>query len=427
MKLQIRKADGRTEIAVEGADGNGPVRVSDQELGQLIELLRLGAQRDRVQHHYRGGTMITIRASSVPRISVCAASAQPPSQRVNWSSEYSRLGTATHRAFESHVQRQSFDLDDIAKDERVEVADLRRSFGFLLSAWSTASQWFPEPQIEKQLEWTDQKRGITLTGKPDVVSVRGKDLRVGDWKSGFIDRDAGPQLKAYCFLAAKQHGCSETHGIQINTRLRGGEGWQWSIQDLEEWWDGFAGQILSGADKFSAGTHCQFCQRWAECPAGRKYLRQASEALIEVSGRDLIENYGEGMEDSRLVELAEQRKMVADACDLIQAMLKREVCSRGGQIVHADGKRSLVITETTNRPILFDKGEAILRDRLGDRLAECLSVKKGAVEEIVKADAPRGGKGHAVDDLMERLDEAGALGAEPVQKLEIKRPRKGKA
>ncbi len=370
---------------------------------------------------------ITIRASSVPRISLCPASAQPPAAPVNWNSEYSRLGTATHEPFELYIQGQPFDLDEIAEKHNVDDADLRRSFGFLLSAWGTARQWFPDPIVEKQLRWTDEKRGITLTGKPDIVSVRGEDLRVGDWKSGFLDRDCGPQLKAYCLLAAKTHGCTQTHGIQINTRLRGGEGWQWSLQDLEQWWDELAGQVIDGAARFSPGTHCTFCQRWAECPAGRKYLRQAAESLVEIAAEDLVSEAGEGMPNDLLVTVAEQRKMVFDACELLQAMLKREVGARGGAVQHSDGKRALVLTEIIQRPINFEHGEQILRDELGDRMAECVDVKKTRVEEIVKDAAPARGKMRAVKDLMERLDAAGALGANPVEKLELKRAKKEKS
>ncbi len=360
--------------------------------------------------------MTAVRSSALPRITLCPAAAQPPAEPINWTNPYSRLGTAAHKAFEAVSNNIVIDIEEIADEHGVDANDLRRSFGFVMKAWHHVKEWFPDPIIERSLVLVGD---VTLSGTPDFVSLVSPDeLRVGDYKTGFLDHDCEAQLRGYCLLAMKHYNRKQAHAMVLRTRLRSGEGWRWTLDELESWWSDLSARIKADVPP-TPGLHCSNCPRWGECPAGRRYLRQAAESLIATA--EAGDHLGPSLSPSAMVELAAERKMVEDACRVVQTMLKLEVASRGGRVVHRDGQRSLELTEVVMREIDFHRGEPILRQELGVEFPECVKVLKTEMEMIVKGNAPRGQKGHAIQGLMERLDAAGAVHCVPVLKLEQKR------
>lgn len=365
--------------------------------------------------------MIALRASSAPRADLCPVSATPASERINWTNQYAQGGTAAHAAFTNFIRTGSASLDEVADENHIEVEDLKRSFNFLMGAWHKVQDWFPSPMVERSMTMTDHKHGITLTGTTDLASLIGDDeIRIADWKTGFLDHDCEAQVRCYCLMGMLEFDRKTSRGMVLNTRLRGGEGWQWSLEELEAWWDKLAERIVSERTP-SPGLHCKFCQRWGECPAGRDYVRVSAGAIVELSDR-----YKTGdslpMTNDDLIHVAGMRQMVESACDTVQGFLRKEVASRGGEVLSSDNATKLAISTSLKKEIEFARGRQVIADAIGvQEMHQCAKFVKGDVETAVKEKAGRGQKGKAVAELMEQLDQVGAVSAVPVERLTLTR------
>jgi hypothetical protein len=361
-------------------------------------------------------TNLSIRCSALPRIANCQASAIPPTVEIGWKNEMADLGTVGHFSIAGFITGKPVLLAELAAQYGVDVDDAKRVFSGLAAAWDKVKDWFPDPQVEVPMSWTDDFHGITLTGTTDLLSLSDGIAKPLDWKSGFTDRDAEYQVKGYALLACMTFGNEAAEGYQINSRLGNAYKWEWSRSELLQWWDVLADAIRKQADKPVAGTHCQFCPRWAECLAGRSYLRQAAQAIMELEAAN-------GLPADQLIAISEQRKMVEAACKTVQELLRVEVNSRGGKVEHTDGRRYLEMVNTVRREIDFDKGMPVVMDALGERWKEAGEFSKTTAEKIISEGAPRGHKGRAIEAFHSALDEAGALGAFPQSKLELRRKK----
>ena len=239
------------------------------------------------------------------------------------------------------------------------------------------------------------------------------ELRILDHKTGFVDHDAMAQLMGYGWLALQKNPKAKTVWACI-MRIRDGEriSFRWTRDELAAWWTWLVGHL--GRDEYSPGVHCKHCPRWHECPAGAAYVRQIGEMIVADAGSASMP-----LTPARAIDVLDRAKFLVRVCEQIIAGIKTSVASEGGVWSDADGN-TLAIDVQEQREILYAQGAAILDEALGGRLPEVVKVGKGKVEEIVKESAPRGMKASAVQGLMDRLEEAGAIAIKTVERLKCK-------
>ena len=115
------------------------------------------------------------------------------------------------------------------------------------------------------------------------------------------------------------------------------------------------------------------------------------------------------------------RKAPQDVLDTVAEMERAVVGAAGGRLPTGDGW-ALELRQQEQRQIDYEAAAAILVDRLGlEKVASLLKIGKGDVEDAVRATAPRGMKGRAVKELLDRLNDAGAITTKTVERLECRR------
>jgi hypothetical protein len=194
--------------------------------------------------------------------------------------------------------------------------------------------------------------------------------------------------------------------------MRRAETLVWSREELFGWW-GWLKRHLAAADAFRHGIHCGRCPRAMECPAHLRQTWAMARAFSDVE-EPLVGGIDE-MTPANLLDAYRFAALVAKRCEEFREATKALVTARGGRV----GRLSLAEKETRN----IDTGRAweTLRAVAPDdqALADMLKVRKGEMESMVRATAPRRGGAAAVRDLYDRLEAAGAIERSTSYQLEV--------
>ena len=352
---------------------------------------------------------LKVRASSIPLAAKCAASLTPPALRIEGDREAADLGTATHAVLTDRISGIGLtaDLGTIAEIYEVDHAELSKLVAWGWQAWQQFAPYFPEPQVEREFShgW--------LTGHVDVFARDAGQVRIADFKTGRLDPDAEAQVKAYAWLALQEYPeCSSAYTAIIRVRDHLAYGKVYGREELEEWSDHLEQRLEEEQEVYRPGDHCRHCPRAHECPALREVLGAAACSLLAV-----VDMEGVGQQEK--AALYQEAKLLQKTVDQVLSLLKTDVATHGA--IPLDNGRELAIVPQEQRKIDFSCGEEILRECLGERLGEALTVGKGKAEEIVRSNAGRGQKGKAVVEMMDRLSAAGAVTVHMVERLEVRR------
>jgi hypothetical protein len=357
-------------------------------------------------------TPLKIRCSSLPRLAACAAAIEPPGITIEGDRGPSDLGTAFHAAMVTLVIRGTWpDVEALAHEHRVDEGELAGLVGMARKAWEAKlSEMFPEPETELELSADDVEAGITLTGHADLVSRAGPEIRILDYKSGWLDQDATEQLKGYALLALlKSPDCATARVSKWQIRHGTLSTQVYTRDELELWWKGFSAHIRE-TGIYRPGSHCGYCPRAMECGARRTVLSMAVDTFRDVSAADVIPDQS----PESLARIVAQARSIAKLAEAAIEAVRAEVKLRGGEY------GPLRLIEQERREIDASRSFDVLREVIGEEaLLEVTRVSKTAVEKIVKDTAPRGQKGKRVELLMAKLEEIGALKLTTIEKLEI--------
>ena len=332
--------------------------------------------------------------------------------RITGGGEAANLGTALHAVQAGAIKGEPVDLLDVAAEYDVDHDELQRLAIWAWRAWQGLAEWFPDPQTEVSISGTDEEYGIELTGHADVLSVdhERRRLAICDWKSGWLDHDYTAQLRGYALLALL-HYPDIMHVYLVSCRIRDQtySGEMLTRKQIEDWWDQFAGRLNEGG--YNPGRHCGHCPVRLGCPAREKHLAESVEWM--------------GITDGDLGELLDRAKALEFAAGAVKDQIRAEVIAAGGRWKCGDG-RELVITEQPRRSIDFAAGWPVIQAALPDAdLAGAVTISKSKVEAAAKEAAGRGRKGKAVQELLDRLDVAGAMRTTFIQRLEVRRTNDG--
>lgn len=367
--------------------------------------------------------MLSIRCSSLPLISLCPASAvDDGGPRLAGGGDAADLGTALHACLAEQIRGNHPEMMEIATRYAVDLRELTQLYIWWLHIWRSRIQpWFPDPQVEVALQGGDLARGLHLSGHVDLLSVVGDQIRLCDWKSGRLDMDHVDQLRGYGWLALQAYPQAQgVYACVVRLRDRVLDGHDWTRADLDGWYQDLVAQLVAGG--YAPGGHCRFCPRGLSCPAKTALMRQASDALsLDGPGIGVDVPTESTPRGTFLADLLDRIRVVASACERAREVIKADVAAHGGVLPTQDG-RELRIVQQTQRRIGFAAGWPILNTVIpAEEHDQCFSVSKGAVEQVVRAGVGRGQKSAAVQELMHRLEEAGAVEEVVIERLEIKR------
>ncbi len=366
--------------------------------------------------------MQRLRCSFAPQVAACSASAVRPALNiVSASGEPARLGNAVHEAQSLYATKGVHaDAVELAQKHRCDADEL----GYLLWAgrkgWDAIAPFFGDVHCEEEFSWVDEDAGIVLAGHPDVFAVAPfSRLVVADWKSGFLWSDCEPQLKAYSWLLCQIHGTESVTAFHVNIRRDEIERFEWSYDELAEWWAAMAKRIVNGSERYSPGYEaCRYCPRFSECPAGRELTTQTLAMVSEGEIDAQIES------PDMVIDAFQRAKFIVKICEqVIDAARLR--ASRDGAIVASDG-RELVIERQKREKIDAKLAWPELLKSIGEvQVIEACTLGKTKAMDAVRAATPKGKtKKAAVEEVMGRLRDAGAVSEAFIEKLELRKATK---
>ena len=334
-----------------------------------------------------------------------------PTIRVEGDDSAARLGTATHKIDAAIVAGVNEpDVFEVAADYNVPADELGMLAGMSRRMWreQLASQ-FPEALPEQSFEYADSD--LTLTGTMDIYAEVGDEIRIGDWKTGHrTEHDASEQLKGYAWLAlsnAKAFNRVRVYTIFVRDQRVDVD--LFHRDELLRWWDWLKGH-LKASDIYRPGAHCSYCPRVLECLAHSQSLASMA-ALVSTDPEHFF------MEPADAAAHALQMsRLIAKRIDQFQSTLKAHVAARGGRW------GNLILKTTKPKSIDVARAMPHMIEELSEaKILPLLKIGKGDLEDAIKKDAPRGQKGKAVAEFMERLENVGALVETERTTLEVER------
>lgn len=351
--------------------------------------------------------VITVRASSVPRLLECnqAAFAKVP---IDVPNEMARIGSAAHEAGAAYITNgQVLDTRELALRHNIDDNDeLEYLIGSIRHAWEAElSKRFPDIVVEDRLEVTlheDDDLRVVLSGSPDGISHGATSVGVLDWKSGRLRENFYFQVEAYALLCSEVSGMTKATATVVWLRDRQWENFTFNESQLQWLKKAIVSAVTAPQKTYRVGEHCVYCPRFAECPARRNMVAQSMMDIHNANSQPTI-----AVKDVGTTLAA--GKCVKKAVDEYRDLLMHQIKHLGASIPVGEG-RELVAQPVSRRVINARKAWPILKKELtDDQLAEITSLGVGKVQKAIQANATSGSKKERSEAIMAALDTAGAL------------------
>jgi hypothetical protein len=365
----------------------------------------------------------SVRCSSLPLVAQCAAALVKPAITIEADRGPADLGSAFHACMAAFVKSGTppvITIPDEASRWNVEAGELAPLVWWATKAWTEQlAVLYPNAQVEVALEAIDAEIGLTLTGHIDLMSwvPEALEVRILDYKSGWIDADARQQLRGYGLLAilkypdAKQVRISklQVREGRIDTEVL-------TRDEITNWWVWLADHTAE-RETYRAGEHCERCPRRLECNARLAEVKNTVKWITELANTsehgtiELIE-----MDADTMTTLLLAARAMAKTLDRVIGSIRSEVSMRG-----EGGYGRMHLKEQNRETIDLGRAYPILVEAIGaDTLIPLMKVSKKDVSQAIMANSPRGRKGPAVASVMEKLVEAGAINTKPTFILEVR-------
>lgn len=365
--------------------------------------------------------MLTIRCSSLPRISLCPASAQSWETTINTDSEESRQGSAAHWITLERIVGREHTIAEACQKFNVDDADeLEVLCGMGWAAWRKVADHFPDPQIEVEFQGTDQNETVLLTGHIDLLSVVDGQVRILDLKFGRVERSHEQQVRGYAWLTlqrARYGAAQEAYLAVLWVREQRLDAELCTRQQLDSWYADLERHV-SDTSVYNPGyDQCAYCPGFHLCGPRRAMLSISAEAIC---GHD-YECTNPTDDPAIYAEMLDRVKMVERTCQSARELIRSAVRSAGGVLPTGDG-RELVLKDIVQRKLIPRTALPVLHEVLtGDEVMDCMTLSGTKAQDAVKSKAGRGQKKAVADELMALLDEAGAINHVTVERLECRK------
>ncbi len=368
--------------------------------------------------------MLRIRASSLPLIAACPASAIEPAVKVVRSGPEARMGTAVHAVLAEWI-RSGVDHEAIGRAAAAQGfddgGDIEEITSLCWSAWGMwtreLGQWFPDPQVED--EWGPLIVGdVVLTGHTDVWDVVSltpddptpEEFRLIDWKTSRIEPDYASQVKGYCLLGMEEMHVDKSRACVVYVRAGVAVWYTWTRDELRAWFAEVAAK--AGSEIYSPDSStCRYCQRIWECSYGTQLMRSSANVMTELEGLPTDMDMPADVRGSFLANLNAAAKLIEDRAAEVRDWIKAAVAASPDQSIPMVDGRQLTLKQTERRSIdNVPVARQILSETLTpEAIVRTLKMSKTAVEKEVMAAAPYRQKGKMKDAVIEALDTANCL------------------
>ena len=392
--------------------------------------------------------MIKIRCSQLGSLFACPPSvllSGPDVIRVAGGqfAEAALLGSVCHEAAALCVKGEGYDLEEIA--ERTGLSEkLAEQVPMLMSyvtkAWEELEQYFPEPQYEASVKgpiWEVGDQEYQLTGTIDLCSPCGDDRAIFlDWKSGYLDDGFHQQMAGYAFLLWEFMGRPDSiniTGVVVFLRHRYHRVIKYTGDALRLWEHDLLHNVLT-SDSYTPSSNCRFCGLYALC-AARKAI--VVSTIDDIMGTSTEKPDAEGWLErakAALTQLTEHSKLEEGVGEVVHDMLfrirllqqvidngkglLRETIARVGPIPTGEGK-ALALNRVEKRKLDPLKAMVVLRNHLSD--TQIAGVSTVSLPKALKSHSDQfigGKKKEAREELLARLEEAGAISVTIQHRLE---------
>jgi hypothetical protein len=289
------------------------------------------------------------------------------------------------------------DLDVIAKKNGVDPDELERLFIYGCLAWKELTKHFPNARTEQLLE------GDGIRGHADVFHRDDSTMTILDWKTNRVRRDYRSQVLGYATAAADQFGFPESGEIQVAIvwlRFFEFEVITVTQDDIERLHHEIDAAKLNIGKRYAPGDPCDYCSRQLVCDARHEYLASATSALMPINTVEILPEV--------LPTLYTKAKLLRKALSAYDKALKMAL--KSGPL--PDGEGNLLELDELKRDKLIPREAWSVLVQQGfseDEMAQCISMSKTKVLEVVSGKVKRGQKGTAKTAMINTLREFGAV------------------
>ena len=398
--------------------------------------------------------VLRIWPSSAPRINECAGAAYPLTDKVivvQPSGEPARVGNAIH-ALAGQIVRENLsncpDATGYALDHDVldKLKDITIKGIYAAQMWQEIRGEFDieTVEVEHYGKWMDEEGDgpiLRLSGYTDVrgLLLDGVSIGIIDWKSGQPDFELvdtededGEDIQVLIEKSGSIHQlkCYAKQALEEfpeRTLVRLFIGWlseryyitaTYTREEIDAWWNRLQYKIRAWDGKtFAPGTPCKWCRNAIGCPAREKYMGVAVKAFDSypppTAGRSGLaqDDPKRGVIEQRLSNAYAQCSVLEAHIKIFKANLKQEVAANG-PIPDGDGKAIGLINVTGKTVVDVEAGYATMVKHLGgneDELRKLVTISTSTLKKAIKDRTDRGEKQHAVDSLIEDLENENAV------------------
>lgn len=380
---------------------------------------------------------IILRASRLPQLVKCAAPVRLQTPTIESSGIAAEIGTAVHEQFKRYIDGYpqqddpfaTYNFDEAQADEAMAL------FAMARRAWRDhISALFPiGVETERYIEHAVDAKGVTLTGHIDVggwIDAGVRHYGVVDLKTGRVeDEDQMEQLVAYAFLAAQEHGAKTVTAIVFYVRSGNYTRHTYEIDQLNEWFDRVPVKIANTGLVFNPGRHCAVCPAFAGCSAQQAMIRNLISAMLSDQDHRHLAAYLERWDakSAKQVEyLVDELPVLERHIEMAREILRNRLMAHGDMEFPSGGR--LTLEEQERVKIKAKEGWPVLAAKLStDDLAAIVRISKTELETRIKAQAERGAKKAATEQIMQLLSDANATETTTVNVMRRVSPTKKKA
>lgn len=366
---------------------------------------------------------LRLRASSMPIAWICAGSIRPADLRINLHNEAAATGTAFHKLVEPLVTVSQIDwdsVDDVCDDLGADSEECRMLLGKAQRMWPKIRDSFPAALTEIAVDKYIEVEGLRVTGHIDLISIASDIARIGDWKSGRKDHDCSQQMRSYMGMTLLSYPqLSSATATILWVRDGAAETYRMDQSGAHAWLDELVSRVIRWDGTYHPGEHCQFCPRSHDCPAANALMRSYVAAVQDVDVAQLAASLAK-MEPSFVIDLHRKAQAVAKIAKQVHDAVRAAVLENGDI---DDGTTKLTIETTKPRRLDLVKTWPVL-EKMGfadDDFAAVATISPTKLDKHVAELAGKGAGAAAKRELAQKLELAGALEFEEVQRLETKR------
>lgn len=350
-----------------------------------------------------------LRCSALPTLMLCPG-ARGDGLRIDPVNDAAGVGSAAHEALRALVERGEPEWDripDIAATHGADHDEVRMLVAMARKLWQTpgVGDRHQHPLTEVALS-AELAPGVTLSGHADIYSTHpGGVAYIDDLKTGFVDASYREQMLGYCALALLDDPRLDVaYARLLWVRAGDVEAYSLTRADLPAWRDRVVNAVARWDGTYHPGAHCEHCPLAHSCKARGAMARADAAALLGTP--EPIDVMALTPADAmRLRDVADRAEKMGAA---VKAALRERVLSGG--VVAGDGF-ALVPEPRVSRELDTLKAWDVLTAEgfVDEDWQAVLDVSLRAVEERVKAKAPRGKGAAAIRDINSKLEAAGAI------------------